>query len=88
MEARISMSAIMNWMAWLRPIGWPNASSLARVLDRLVDAALRQPGRQRGDRDPALVEDPRGTARSRGLARRGGSAAGDADVHERQLARV
>ena len=26
------ISAIMNWMAWLRPIGWPNASRWAAYL--------------------------------------------------------
>ena len=40
---------------------------------RLVDAALGQPGGQRRDRDPALVEDAAGTGRSRGPARRAGS---------------
>ena len=47
----------MNWIAWLVPIGRAERLALVGVVDRLVHAALRQPGGQRGDRDPALVED-------------------------------
>ena len=57
MCVRISMSAILKAIAWLLPIGAPNACALLGVADGLVDAGLRQPDRERGDRDAALVED-------------------------------
>ncbi len=51
------MSAILNWIAWYAPMVRPNAARSLAYLTRLVHARLRQPGAQRRDRDPALVQD-------------------------------
>ena len=52
------MSAMANWIAWCCSDGWPNASRCLAYADALVHAALSQAGGQRGDRHPALVQDP------------------------------
>ena len=73
---RASMSAILNWIAWNAPIGLPERLALLGVPHRLVHAALGQPGGQRGDRDPALVEGLQELGEARGRARRAGWPAG------------
>ena len=50
------MSAILNWIAWYVADRLAERVPLLGVAQRLVDAALGQPGGQRGDRHPALVE--------------------------------
>ena len=50
-------SAIFAWIAWNLEIGWPNASPLLRVGDRLVERALGEADAHRRDADAAAVED-------------------------------
>jgi hypothetical protein len=51
------MSASLNWIAWNFEIAWPNWCRSLRVLQRFVEGAHRPADRERGDRDPAAVED-------------------------------
>ena len=48
---------MVNWIAWCSPSAAAERLALPGVPDALVHAALGQPGGQRRDRHPALVQD-------------------------------
>ena len=52
----MAMSASLNWIAWNSEMELPNCSPFLRPCQRLVEAGLREPHREGGDRDPPPVE--------------------------------
>ena len=50
------MSASFAWIAWYFEIGWPKATPLLRVGERLVERALGEADAHRRDADAPAVE--------------------------------